>query len=62
MIQAVSAAHMSERETDSELVHNQEQLDMDFLLNIDSDNELLNSPQQVYSVTISKFQLQQIFH
>ena len=37
------------------LESNQEQLDTDLLLNVESDSELLNSPKQVYPVTVSKF-------
>ena len=57
MVQAISANHMAEQEMDSELESDQEQLDIDFVLNMESENESewLDSPQQVYSVTICKF-------
>ena len=56
-MQAISANHIAEFETDSESEHEdyQEQLDMDILLNMESDNECLNFPLEVYSVPISKF-------
>ena len=48
-LQAISASHIAEFETDSdsEQETNQEQLDIDVLLNVESDNELLDSPPQV---------------
>ena len=39
MIQAISAHHMTEQETNSELDSDQEQLHMAFSLNIESDSE-----------------------
>ena len=46
---------MAEHETDSESENDQEPLDIDLLLNMESDNKWLDSPQQIYLVTISKF-------
>ena len=46
---------MAEQETNSELESDQKQLDAGLLFNMESNKELLDSPWQVYSVTISKF-------
>ena len=55
MVQAISASHMAEHKTEPELESDQEQLNKELLLHIESDTEWLDSPQQIYSVTISKF-------
>ena len=44
-----------ETNSDPEQVSDQEQLDIDILLNMESDNKWMDSPPQVYSVTPSKF-------
>ena len=56
-VQAISVSYIAQFETDSESEQesDQEQLDIDILLNIESGNQWLDSPQQVYSFTISNF-------
>ena len=51
------SSHMADFETGPKSEHedDQEQQDMDLLVSMESDNEWLNSPPEVYSVTISKF-------
>ena len=46
---------MAKQETGSESECDQEQLGRNLLINIESDNKWLNSPQQVYLDPISKF-------
>ena len=46
MTQAISASHTNEQEDNSEFRSDQ-QLDMDFVLNIKSDSKWLDFPQQV---------------
>ena len=56
-MQPISASNIAEFETGthSEEESDQKQLDVDVLLNMGSDNERLDSPPQVCTVTISKF-------
>ena len=53
---AISESNIAEFESESEQQSDQEQIHINILLNMDSYNEWLDSPLQVYSVTISECQ------
>ena len=59
-MQVILASVGQERDYDSE--SNNDQLDVNMLLNMESENEGLDSSQQIYSVTISEKPTAADFH
>ena len=53
-MQTISASQLANQESNYESESDHDQLDLDLLLNMENDNDGLDSLQQIYSVTISE--------